>query len=54
MGDLVSADRLLEKQIKADARRELNHLYHITAGWTDPEPPTEEQVRQMAEGIIEL
>ena len=54
MGDLITSDRLLLRQIEAEAQREVERVYRITAGWTDPEPPTDEQVRMMAQGIIEL
>ena len=54
MGDLVPSDRLLKRRIKAEAERELKRLYRVTAGFVDPDPPTEEQVRQMEEGVTEL
>lgn len=54
MGDLVPSDRLLVKRIEADAARELHWLYQMTAGFVDPEPPTEEQVAMMEAGLIEL
>ena len=54
VGDLVPSDRLLKRRIKAEAERELKRLYRVTAGFVDPDPPTEEQVRQMEEGVTEL
>lgn len=54
MGDIIPKDRFIEKLIKADAKRELNRLYEVTAGFADPDPPTDEQVRMMATGLIEL
>lgn len=54
MGDLISQDRLIEKQIEVEARRELSRVYQLTAGFVDPEPPGDEQMRLMAQGVIEL
>jgi hypothetical protein len=54
MGDLVPKERLLEKQITSDAEKEVKRIYQLTAGFTDPEPPTNEQVKMMAMGLIEL
>lgn len=54
VGNLVPKERLLRKQIEAEGERELKHLYQVTAGFTDPEPPTEEQVRLMEDGVVEL
>jgi hypothetical protein len=51
VGDLIQRDRLLRKQIEAEAVRELKRLYQVTAGFVDPEPPTEEQRRHMEEGL---
>lgn len=54
MGDLINYDQLLMKQIIKEGERELKRLYQLTAGWTDPEPPSEEQRRLWEEGAIEL
>lgn len=53
-GDLVPQDRLLEKQIVRDGLAQIRRVFQQTAGWTDPEPPTDEQVRYMEEGVLEL
>ena len=54
MGDLIQRDHLLRKQIEAEAVRQLKRLYLVTAGFTDPEPPTEEQRQLMEDGVLEL
>ena len=51
MGDLISPDRLLEKQIRKEAEREAKRLYAITAGFSEPEPMTEEQRQIFDEGM---
>jgi len=43
--------RRREKQLEEERAK---WLYRVTAGFTDPEPPTPEQIQAMEEGIIEL
>ena len=53
MGDLIPNNRLLEKQITADAQRELEGLYRITAGFQDPAPLTDEEREMQEAGVLD-
>lgn len=52
--NIVPYDRLLLKQIKKDAERELKRLYWVTQGFQDPDPPTAEAITMFLEGFWEL
>ena len=54
MGQLISQDRLLQKQIENEAKKELYRLYQYSAGFSEPLPPTPEEREHMEEGLIEL
>ena len=57
MGNVVlfkASDKIIMKQMKREAKRELLFLYKITAGFTDPYPPDKEMRKMFEEGFTEL
>lgn len=53
-GDLIPENRLLEKQIIKNGVDQIYRVFQLSAGWTDPEPPTVEQIEAMEDGVLEL
>jgi hypothetical protein len=53
MGDLVPVERLLIKMIHKEAKQEVKRIYQQTAGYQDPEIPTEEQRQMLEDGVLE-
>jgi hypothetical protein len=53
MGDLVPYERLLDKKISRDARKEAEQIFKLVKGDFDIYP-TNEQVKMFVGGFIEL